>query len=1111
MNNELLNTLDKEATFLNLSNKSIKDISALKEFKNLTTLILNNNQIKDISPLKDLQYLHTLYLTNNEIENIEYQELKNLTKLRRLDLSNNQLTTFPQVLLNLDMQIFWEDNNNQGITLENNPINNIAPEVIRLGKKSIHQYFNSQKTSANEVKVLLVGDGSSGKTSLLNRILHDTYDESQSQTNGINIQSREFELEDRKIKLNFWDFGGQEKFYSTHNFFFTKRSLYILLVDSRKESKVEYWLEYIKSIAEHSPVMIVMNKIDQNPDFDLNRRNLLKEYSNIKGFYKISCQTKDGLEELYTQIVQKAIKDVELSQLTLPKGWWDIRETLQTLEKDFISYDQFQEICEEYEIIDEETQHILVNLYNDLGDITTYVHDNNQMILLNPNWIVEALYKIISSSEIQNGQLVYNDLKEILKNDPKSQFNYSPRKYDFIIDTMKEFKRCFETDKDKYILPDLLTPNSGNSVQVLEEELNQEDTNSLQVEFKYKFMPKVLITNFIVANKDTIKDNLIWKTGVVIENADKTSTAIVESHPTKRTITVQVWNRGKDDFFVSIIEDIKRLSLEYQNLNYKVLVPLEVDDNGDMKYISYKALQGYYKNNKNIYFDGELSKEFSVSKLLNGIDKFNQTDDISYNIVGDNNTIHLGAGNNIGNIMQNKLTQEKLLRDDRIRILEYNSKNLDDIENAKYYENNKNYSKAKELYYNILKSHKYHIQALENLIRILKTENISTQIFENDLIVANNIVNFEKNIQNKIQLKELVLQDLNFFSNQICQFNNKINIILGKNGFGKTYLLKLIVALAQNDTFILRDYFKNSGDDSYVKCLLQQDNKYKTILKDKNYKDINIGKIAILSVPDVRYLDKSKNSLEDRDDDKSNLRDYGSYHFLYDKPYEAIIETFLFRLGIDLSINKNSSLLKFIQKIFYRLNENEFEFVSSKLAEGYNQKIEIKVKTEGNERPIIIQKASQGTLSIIALFGLIYNYLKSLNPKIDEKDITQQNAIIAIDEIDAHLHPDWQQKIINLLRDNFPNVQFFVTAHSPLVVAGCYENEVNVLRKEEGEYELKNINHHFIGKKISELLNGIFEVSDIDENYMHYKFIERYISEPKEEEKYYIDKINKGL
>ncbi|MBT4627428.1 MAG: hypothetical protein HOC63_12145, partial [Rhodospirillales bacterium] len=64
--------------------------------------------------------------------------------------------------------------------------------------------------------------------------------------------------------------------HATHQFFLSHRSLYILVLDGRRDEKTEYWLKNIESFGGNSPILIVMNKIDQNPSFELNQR-FLKE------------------------------------------------------------------------------------------------------------------------------------------------------------------------------------------------------------------------------------------------------------------------------------------------------------------------------------------------------------------------------------------------------------------------------------------------------------------------------------------------------------------------------------------------------------------------------------------------------------------------------------------------------------------------------------------------------------------------------------------------------------------------------------------------------------------------------------------------------------------
>jgi predicted ATP-binding protein involved in virulence len=135
-----------------------------------------------------------------------------------------------------------------------------------------------------------------------------------------------------------------------------------------------------------------------------------------------------------------------------------------------------------------------------------------------------------------------------------------------------------------------------------------------------------------------------------------------------------------------------------------------------------------------------------------------------------------------------------------------------------------------------------------------------------------------------------------------------------------------------------------------------------------------------------------------------------------------------------------------------------------------------------------IQAASQGTLSVIAIFGLIYGFLHALRPNETEDKIRLVPAIVIIDEIDAHLHPSGQQKILRLLTSRFPTVQFIVSARSPLIVAGCDEGEVSVLRRREdtGGLYVYPPPGDFIGAKATDLYEHIFDIEEKDRTYLEY-------------------------
>jgi predicted ATP-binding protein involved in virulence len=86
-----------------------------------------------------------------------------------------------------------------------------------------------------------------------------------------------------------------------------------------------------------------------------------------------------------------------------------------------------------------------------------------------------------------------------------------------------------------------------------------------------------------------------------------------------------------------------------------------------------------------------------------------------------------------------------------------------------------------------------------------------------------------------------------------------------------------------------------------------------------------------------------------------------------------------------------------------------------------------------NDKTLNVNQLSQGEKSLMALVGDIARRLAMMNPKLDNPLLGK--GIILIDEIDMHLHPQWQRSIIQRLQTTFPNCQFILTTHSPLVIS----------------------------------------------------------------------------
>lgn len=604
-------------TTLDLNATEISDISALKDLKNLTTLNLNATLLSDISNLKDLKNLTTLNLNTTQLSDI--YTIKGLTNLERLDLRNNKISHLPREIVALNMEIKWENFHTFGLNLYGNPLESPPVEIVKKGKEAILKYFEeldkAKYKPLNEVKLLLVGDGGAGKTSLVKRILGKVFDKNEAQTEGIDIGSWKIKKENETIKVHIWDFGGQEIMHATHQFFLSKRSLYILVLDGRKDEKTEYWLKLIESVGGDSPVLLVINKIDQNPGFEVNQKTLKRKYKSIKGFYRISCATGKGLKN-FILALKEALSQLEMLRTNWPEGWFNIKTSLENMKEDFITYDRYTEICAEGKITDQSSQDMLVDFLNDLGIILHFrdLHLQDTHVL-NPEWVTEGVYKIINSEKlaVNKGILKVRMLDGILKKREGDRFDYSQGKYRYIIELMKKFELCYAIDSQNILIPDLL--------QVEESEFYFYYAGSLKFVIEYDFLPHSIMPRFIVRMHNDIKKNLRWRTGVVLENRKFHASAVVTVDNEEKKLFIYVDGEQKRDYFSVIRHTIQDINHSFEKLEVTELVPLP--DNDDITLL-YDELLGYELGGKSEIYVGRLRKSYSVSELLDGIEKLRE-------------------------------------------------------------------------------------------------------------------------------------------------------------------------------------------------------------------------------------------------------------------------------------------------------------------------------------------------------------------------------------------------------------------------------------------------------------------------------------------------------
>jgi ABC-type multidrug transport system ATPase subunit len=355
------------------------------------------------------------------------------------------------------------------------------------------------------------------------------------------------------------------------------------------------------------------------------------------------------------------------------------------------------------------------------------------------------------------------------------------------------------------------------------------------------------------------------------------------------------------------------------------------------------------------------------------------------------------------------------------------------------------------------------------------------------------LADFERNLREPVRVTGLSLTGLDFFrADTAWELHPSVNVLLGRNGYGKSLVLRTLAGMLQRDRSVTGVLFGDAARAGSIELELTRDGQPEKLERDAQvFLRESVGKVPLLAIPDSRFTDRSTTTVTPPA--ALDLATEGARHFLDQQPYQSAVDGLLGGLAIDYSEHRTFDLPTFalLDEVAQKLTGRPFEFHSIERVTrtGY----EIKVVSEGLDRPLLIQHASQGTLSVLTIFGLIHAFLQDVaaaagtSGRYDATDVVGQEAIVLVDEVDAHLHPAWQQKIRNLLTDTFRNVQFIVSAHSPLVVAGCGPREVAVLRKDDGGgFWIDQLDEDFVGASAQELYSKVFDIEDLDEAFMKY-------------------------
>lgn len=588
---------------LDLGDCGLEELPAeVGSLTNLISLNLNGNRLKKLPPeIGNLTRLRDLNLNNNFLSELP-AEIGLMTRLQTIRLRANHLTELPgEMRLLQALQI---------LELQGNPLP-ISHQVLENEPRQVIAQIlaNQEKHRINEVKLMVLGSSGSGKTAIIRRLVERSWLDQPQSTRGCEIYRWPVRIDQKRIRINIWDFGREETQNRLHRMFVSPRSLYLIVLDpSEKENRtdLENWLKVIREYSNGSKVIVVLNKSDRG-SIEIDRRAMQVKYPGIALFLNTSARQDLGMMELRDGIKQ-LVGEMDNLQSRWKPGWLNVKSRIEILEKRYISYADFQRICVEERVSAKYIPEI-VDWMHDLGNVLYFRDDIRvaNIMVKDPTWLIEAINSLMIKISGMTGRSVLT-AEEISEHWSKAGYELS--QHLFLLNMMVKFRICFpilSSPDPVYLFPARLSheePYSG-----------WESESALTFRYQYSAMPPNLMSDLASRLYHLVYKQNIWNNGVLL--SDGHNKALVRTDEGDNQISIWVFGRAvtRRDFLAKIRLAFEKIhkSFPFIRVHEKVPVP-----QFPAIAIDYQHLLLLAERKVGTFIPEGMDKQVSVDDLLNG-------------------------------------------------------------------------------------------------------------------------------------------------------------------------------------------------------------------------------------------------------------------------------------------------------------------------------------------------------------------------------------------------------------------------------------------------------------------------------------------------------------
>lgn len=616
--------------------RSSCNLAWLASLRQLKRLYIRDCKYKDLpSSLEQLKQLNILWLDRSGLEalpecvremiglqeiTIRHQTTKGfilpewldeLSNLTMLDLRSCYLKTLPLSLLNSTLEFNWNsDDIENGILLNGSQFEDqkINLSLLQQPKEYIKAFLTGTLRIAFECKIVFLGDANSGKTSLIDRIINNRFQE-HPPTDGIDIQTWSQVIEGLPVKLRFMDFGGQEIMHAVHRCFMTRNTVYVLVCESRNDTNLDRtairWMENIKEFAGECPVILALNKADENENAKVDETNLKRMNPSLQCVFRTSAKWE---QDLGTKQLKQAINKAALSIIKEASGnevILELQQRLENMKKNYLTRTEYKALCEECGLTD--TLGIMsLDYFNNIGICYSYSTSElnatlEDLRVLNPTWLTNGVYRLVLHTR-KDGFLSHTEIKKSLYNNERNGntgfFCYSAKETEFILHVMRKFQISHKIGIDQEFIPLKLNKSTPDSAM----QYNRD--GALYISWESCYLPNTVVHRLMIIRATELSYDCVWRNGAILKTSDGKQEALVQLTDW-RDYKLEIFVQGEDKR--QYMEELRRDILEiFKQLN---LAPKEIIHfpwEGKMREIPYcRVKNAYLRHMSEVQLDDE--------------------------------------------------------------------------------------------------------------------------------------------------------------------------------------------------------------------------------------------------------------------------------------------------------------------------------------------------------------------------------------------------------------------------------------------------------------------------------------------------------------------------